>query len=351
MVMSAFILTAAFLLLPVQSMNSINLDLEILENIDVSPLGTPNLDRYNGTYNFTLVNEHNDEDNSTSYRYILQIDFNVFNKSGDGNSNNRVMLDTPGPSNFEGDCSTNDNTGEAPDGKKWHSSDRKNWMLFSKEVSDNTGFTHVSLEFLPCGRSPAGLRQARYDVVFYTALPQYRAFMTCEEFKTPAVCQYNQSSHIGRSQFTIPRLVNDPDFLANMPLRFQPDPEFPEAFQYEGLTHYDKENIPNTTEDWKLPTFLMSTYDAEVISFRAMIPYTYIYGKDNAESEQSQYYVYQTMMGLPSQWSMSYDGIHGNVAVQLQGTRLTGALELNRNATKEKDENKTSDSNRASFRG
>merc|ERR1712232_1110463 len=209
-----------------------------------------------------------------------------------------------------------------------------------------------SLEFLPCGRSPAGLRQARYDVVFYTALPQYRAFMTCEEFKTPAVCQYNQSSHIGRSQFTIPRLVNDPDFLANMPLRFQPDPEFPEAFQYEGLTHYDKENIPKTTEDWKLPTFLMSTYDAEVVSFRAMIPYSYIYGKDNAESEQSQYYVYQTMMGLPSQWSMSYDGFTGLVSVFLNGTASmcgsTGPMNQNRNETKEKDEDKTSNTNRAS---
>ena len=43
------------------------------------------------------------------------------------------------------------------------------------------------------------------------------------------------------------------------------------AFQYEGLTHYDVKNVPNTTEEWKFPSFLMSTYDAAVVSWRAMM--------------------------------------------------------------------------------
>ena len=115
-------------------------------------------------------------------------------------------------------------------------------------------------------------------------------------------------------------ILYQPDFLANMPNRFQPDPEFPEgklwmrlfvhivfilefhfqthlnsmrtetkrnesintinimiilllfvllAFQYEGLINYDAENIPNATEYWKIPGFAMSTYDAAVVSWRA----------------------------------------------------------------------------------
>ena len=45
------------------------------------------------------------------------------------------------------------------------------------------------------------------------------------------------------------------------------------AFQYEGLIHYNskEENFPQTVADWELPTFLMSTYDAAVVSWRAMM--------------------------------------------------------------------------------
>merc|ERR1712232_28991 len=152
-----------------------------------------------------------------------------------------------------------------------------------------------------------GFKKARYDLNFYTVLPQYRTFMVCDVFKTPEVCQYNQTNHQGRSMFTIPRLYNDPKFLANMPLHFQPDAEFPEAFQYEGLIHFNKDNVPNTTEEWKLPTYLMSTYDAAVVSWRAMIPHSYIYEKETAVAAQNMFYVFQTMVGLPTAWSMSYN--------------------------------------------
>jgi hypothetical protein len=191
-----------------RSIDSVNLDLEVLEKIDLSALGTPNLVLYNGTYNLTV--------DETSCQYLLQVDFK------------KNRLDTPGPPDFEGECSTEDNTGSAPDELAWHDP-RRNWLQFPQYVYDTTGFNHMSLYWSPCGKAPAGLRQGRYELNFYTILPQYRAFMVCQEFKTPAVCQYNQTNHLGRGHFSIPRLLRDPNFLANMPLRFQPDPEYPEG--------------------------------------------------------------------------------------------------------------------------
>jgi len=309
----------------VRSLDSLNLDLEILNRVDVSALGTPNLDRYNGTYNLTVEFVENDTDadadadadnsnkktSSSSCRYTLQIDFNITDS---------LENDIPGESNFEGNCAPNNSTGNSPsDNLPWHEP-RRNWIKFPDYVFETTGFNHISINWVPCGSAPGGLKKARYDLNFYTVIPQYRTFMTCDEFKTPSVCQYNQSNHQGRSQFSMPRLVNDPNFLANMPLRFQPDPEFPEAFQYEGLTHFDRENIPKTAEDWRLPTFLMSTYDAAVVSWRAMIPYSFVNEKETAVSSQSQFYVYHTMLGLPSEWNMSFDRSTGIVSVYLHGS-------------------------------
>ncbi len=92
------------------------------------------------------------------------------------------------------------------------------------------------------------------------------------------------------------------------------------AFQYEGLIHYDAQKVPNATEDWILPTFLMSTYDGDVVSWRAMIPHSFIGGEDSSIFSASQFYVYQTMLQLPSHWNMTYDGTSGLVSVFVQGS-------------------------------
>jgi hypothetical protein len=190
------------------SLDSINLDLEVLADIDLSALGTSNLDRFNATYNVTV--------DPTTCQYEIKI---TWKKHTD---------DVPGPSMFEGSCSTEGNTGNASDGLAWHAR-RENWIQFPPYVFDTTGFNHMSISFLPCGRNPGFYKQARYDLTFYTVIPQYRVFMRCQTFKSPTICQYNQSDFIGRGFFSIPRLVRDPEFLANMPVRFQPDALAPEG--------------------------------------------------------------------------------------------------------------------------
>ena len=175
-----------------KSLNSINLKLENYDSIDLSALGTPNLDVYNGTYDLTVNNEEGED-----CRYKLQLDFDV-----------NAQDITLGPSDFEGSCAPDDSTGNAPDGLPWHAP-RRHWIKFPDNIFDITGFDHVSIDWVPCGRAPAGFRKARYDLNFFTVIPQYRTFMACNVFKTPSVCQYNQSSYLGRSQFSLPRLARD----------------------------------------------------------------------------------------------------------------------------------------------
>ena len=132
-----------------RSQDSINLDLEILDEIDLSALGTPNLDRYQATYNLTVDDDCN---------YFFQIDFI------------NHLSDVPGDAepDFKGVCSQDDNEGTAPDGNPWHAA-RRHWMQFPDYVDQTTGFNHMSMNWLPCGKAPLGLRQARWDMNFYVS--------------------------------------------------------------------------------------------------------------------------------------------------------------------------------------
>jgi hypothetical protein len=155
---------------------------------------------------------------------------------------------------------------------------------------------------------------------FYNVIPQYRAYMICQTFKTPKVCQYNQTSFLGRGHFSLPTLERDPNFLAGMPLNYQPDSVEPEAFEYEGLISYSDDLVPQTPEDWILPTFLMSTYDGDAVSWRAKLPYSFISGGNSSIFSATQFYVFQRNLRLPSSWNMTYNAPQNLISVYVQGT-------------------------------
>jgi hypothetical protein len=86
------------------------------------------------------------------------------------------------------------------------------------------------------------------------------------------------------------------------------------------MMHYDKDKVPETAEDWVLPTFLMSTYDGDVVSWRYMLPHAYVTGDQSSLAAGEQYYVYQTMPRLPTLFNMTYDGISGLIEVEIYGS-------------------------------
>jgi hypothetical protein len=187
-------------------------------------------------------------------------------------------------------------------------------------VEATIGFNHMSLYWKPCGLPPKGLRQPRYDMNFYTVIPQYRAYWICDEFKEPAVCAYNQTSFLGRGHFSMPTLERDPNFLANMPGDFNPDALEPEAYQYEGLTSFPDARTPQTVDEWILPEFHMSTYDGDVVSWRALFPNAFLTGGGSTFFQANQFYFFQTQPRLPSHWNMTYDAGSGLISVYLQGS-------------------------------
>lgn len=290
-----------------KSMNSLNMMFEDFSGIDTSVLGVENLDQYDATVSFSI-----DHWETGECIYNIHLEYDPSKK------------ETPaGPNEFRGSCAADDKQGTTTDGKAWHNS-RRHWTRLPENVVEATGLNHLSLEWLPCGRAPGGFRQARWDVVLYTVDPEYRAFMICDKFKTPNVCQYNQTTHIGRRMFTIPRLVQNNRKIANLPLGFQPDPEYPEAYELEGLTHYKPEYVPVNYTNWTLPTFTMTTYDSEAVSWRGMIPHRFYFdtGKAWVSSSEYEFYVYQTQMGLPSNWSTYYDALASRMSVDIKGNVL-----------------------------
>ena len=201
------------------------MDLQNIDSIDISMLGTQDLfEQYGLTYDLTVSSNDatDNNDNSTTAggggecQYFLKFDFQ------------KNPADVPGDRDFTGNCDPATAGNVAPDGLGWHVP-RRRWLQFPKYVKDTTGFDHMSMYWIPCGREPLGYRQARYDLNFYTVIPQYRAFWTCQEYKNPAVCQPDQPNHLGRGFFSLPRLELDRSELANMPVDFNPDPNNPEG--------------------------------------------------------------------------------------------------------------------------
>jgi hypothetical protein len=296
------IATLSFASACVNAFDSINLNFEILGEVDLAPLGIPNLDKYQGTYDVTV---------DSDCQYELKIEFLH-------DDDNPVPSDS---NDFQGSCNPN-NPVPASDGLNFHA-ERKHWMPFPQYVELATGFNHMSLNWKPCGLAPLGLRQPRYDVNFYNVIPQYRVFMSCNEFPTkkPACCQYNQSSYLGRGHFSIPTLHenNVRQFIPNMPVDYQPDPVEPEAYQYEGLVAFDADQVPNVPSNWTLPVFHMSSYDGDVVSFRGLVPYSFASGTNSSFFTGTQFYVFQTENRSPSEWRMTYNSNTKLITVTLQG--------------------------------
>jgi len=306
------------------SLDSFHLDLEVLESIDLSPLGTPNLSKYQASYDLTVSGQ------GATCQYALTVQFIKPSSDEKGAAS----------PNFQGFCAPNTGGGTAPDGLQWHAH-RRHWMQFPDYVFQPTGFDHMSLNWRPCGLPPDGLRQARYDVNFYTVLPQYRVFWACRQFQTPRICRFNQTTTMGRSFFVLPRLERDPNFLANMPRDFQPDPKNPEAYAYEGLISYNKNNVPETPADWFLPTFHMSTYDGDVASWRALLPHHFISGSNSSFFHANQFYVFRNMARLPGFWNMTYDAPTGWITVVLIGEAGICAAKLAEERLAEETEEKS----------
>lgn len=289
------VVALSFLTLSNSSGDSLNIDLEVVENVDLSALGEEGLAKHQGSYELTVDEQ---------CKYQLKITFK-------GDSSDNMKLGTS-RYNFEGEC-------DKVAGAALHEPNR-NWLQFKSYVEDTTGFNHMSLYPRPCGLEPLGRRQPRYDLNFYRVPAHYRALWVCQTFDLPEKCEYNQPNFLGRGHFTVPRLNNNAALVPNTPKNFQPDPSFPQAHEFEGLFMYDQERIPQDTDDMDDPEYEISTYDGDFASWRAILPYQYVSGSNLFKSYWGKpVYEYQTLPELPSLWNVTYSATSQVIEVYLQG--------------------------------
>jgi hypothetical protein len=287
---------------------SVTLQLEDLDAVDLSVLGTANVDKYNVAWDLTVSG-------GAPCEYTFTVSF----EHPDGQPQ--------GANSFTGGCAPNVNS-VASDGLRLHDK-RTNWLQLPEFVERSTGMNHMDISWVPCGKAPKGYRQPRYDVNFYYVSPQYRTFMECDTFETPTKCQYDQTGSRGRQHFVLPVRHGNKAIIANMPTNFQPDPNEPAAFEYEGLicgTQIDKNpndandlGIPVQPEDWTLPGFQMAAFDGDITSWRAMIPYTLMAGPGDTFFVGSQQYEYMTERRLPLEWQTSYIVAENTYTIILKG--------------------------------
>jgi len=276
--------------------DSLNIELEVAENVDLSALGPEGLSVHQGTFDLKV---------DSGCNYLATITFQ-----------------TAASDNMKNDASRNDYSGDCNKltGSELHKHKRY-WKQFKPYVYETTGFDHMSLYPRPCGLEPLGRRQPRYDVNFYTVPAHYRALWVCQTFDVPSKCAYQQPSFLGRGHFTVPRLYNNINLVPNAGLNFQPDPSNPEAHAYEGLLMSDQTKLPEDYASFDNPELDISTYDGDFASFRAIIPYQFISSTKLSKSwYKTNVYSYQTMPALPSLLNVTWSGPPGNVVtVYLEG--------------------------------
>lgn len=148
----------------------------------------------------------------------------------------------------------------------------------------------------------------------------------CRTFDRPEQCEFTQPNFLGRGHFTIPRLAQNPDIIANTPANFTYDPDRPQALEFEGLIVTDRTKLPNVPSDMIDPEIEMSTYDGDTVSFRVVIPYKLVSGTTGGSYTKNVEYEYQNMMQLPKSWSVNYDAGTKMISVTLYGkAKLCGA--------------------------
>lgn len=83
---------------------------------------------------------------------------------------------------------------------------------------------------------------------------------------------------------------------------------------------WNAETQPDLTIDtWDDPFWIMGSYDGTIINYEPMFPLDFVTGKNDKNYVEDLTYVSQTIDQLPSQYTISYDGLTGFTTITLVG--------------------------------
>jgi len=207
---------------------------------------------------------------------------------------------------------------------------RRHWFRFPNYIWATLGFNHLSVDWLPCGRKPAGYRQPEYEFSFFRVTPEYRALnMVCKLYDEPSrtvvpfqdYCAVDsaQEDINGMNFYITPGAMVHLDPLVNMPSDFTHRHQTFGAVPYDGLRAWDESRVPDTPDDWNdLPVF-MSTYAGNLAMWQVHVPYKFVNGKKRQFHSLAHRYWETTIQTLPDTWAVKYDERDGKIILTIVG--------------------------------
>jgi len=203
--------------------------------------------------------------------------------------------------------------------------EQRNLYEISNMFKDHTGFNHVGLDYSPCGHPPTGVFTIPHlNFHFFRATPHEREISTCKMIPGAPVCDFPgsgspspvQSTPSGRAYFVQSHDL-DTDKVANMPSTFSSN--LSTAVAGEGVHAWDFDKVTDQN-NWTEPLLIIGTYDGNIRFWEPMVPLTFLMGSQNEFYEEHITYEAQTIMELPSSYSVAYDAASGLTTLTMRGT-------------------------------
>lgn len=237
-----------------------------------------------------------------------------------------------GDDSFRGKCNFGDLKAPkepriAPDGIPYLHP-RRFYERFPNYVWATMGFNHLSVDWLPCGRRPAGYKTAQYDMSFFRVTPEFRAeTMTCK-LKEPGsmtivpgeeFCDTEQDDPNGMNFFVVPASVTDREPVVNMPKEFTHKDLTDAPLPHIGLRSWNKAVVPEQPGGWNDVPAFMSSYAGKTVMWQAHIPYKLISGNNRQFRSNADRYYETTIPTMPDTWSVKYDEVDGTIEFTMVG--------------------------------
>jgi len=202
--------------------------------------------------------------------------------------------------------------------------EQRNLYEISNMFRDHTGFNHVSFDYSPCGHPPAGIFTIPHlNFHFFRATPREREIATCTMIPGTPICDFPgsgsprpvQSTPSGRAYFVQSHDL-DTNKVANMPSTFSSD--LATAVPGEGVHAWDFDKVTNQN-NWTEPILILGTYNGNIRFWEPMVPVTFHIGSQNEFYEENVTYVAQTIIELPSFYSVVYNAASGLTTLTIKG--------------------------------
>ena len=251
--------------------------------------------RFNPSHSISVVNNNTIEDDSLC-EYTAEIHFNA------PKANLPFPPTMPGP-NGPGSCNLDDSLCEGQSCLY----EVRNLHRLNKSFREKTGFDHVGFDWSPCGHPPLEkFGRPHLNLHIFRITPEERESLFCDMLN-PFICKYPpadiQPTVTGRNYFVVGKDAESGQ-IANAPDTHTLTLD--SAVPGEGL-HASNLTEAASVEDWVNPILVTGLYGGGVQFWEPMFPYEFSSGDTANFYDEAPTYVSQTIVSLPSYWSLGYD--------------------------------------------